>query len=46
MGAPVAMGIAIRVVEGTKIIVADGMLVTCVSSSEMADDAALGRVGS
>jgi hypothetical protein len=42
-GAPVAIGIATRVVEGIKIIVADGMLVIPVSSSEIAEEASLGR---
>jgi hypothetical protein len=43
-GAPVAIGIAMRVVEGIKIIVADGILVTPASSSEIAEEAALGRI--
>ena len=40
---PVAIGIATKVVEGIRIIVTDGMLVTPASSSEIAEDAALGR---
>jgi hypothetical protein len=44
-GAPVAIGIATRVVEGIKIIVADGMLVILVSNSEIAEEAALGKEG-
>jgi hypothetical protein len=44
IGAPVAIGIAMRVVEGIKIIVADGMLVTPASSSEIAEEAALGKI--
>jgi hypothetical protein len=44
IGAPVAIGIAMRVVEGTKIIVAEGMLVTPASSSEIAEEAALGKI--
>lgn len=43
-GAPVAIGIAMRVVEGIKIIVADGILVTPASSSKIAEEAALGRI--
>jgi hypothetical protein len=43
MGAPVAIGIATEVVDGIRIIVTDGILVTPASSSETAEDAALGR---